>query len=231
MADFLFVDETGGKNYSGVCLARVSAHNYAALSKRFTSALSVSGWRLSEEFKGQCVFSSSKGCEDITVDERVSLTKKLFFSTSGQKNAHVTFFYASKREQMTRELYLELLKSCLVKALKRGEVGGSKSLVALYFDQRDDVLTSDITSVVTSVAFERGRLLIEGHVAEVRSNNLSVGVQLADLVGYVCGRYDILSQDVEMISNETQKTGKARQLESSLQLLDIFKSKQVVRVN
>lgn len=52
MADLLFVDETGGTNYSGNCLARISVSNYGALSKKFVASLSEAGWRLTEEFKG-----------------------------------------------------------------------------------------------------------------------------------------------------------------------------------
>lgn len=165
------------------------------------------------------------------MDERVRLTRKLFASTSGEKNAHVTFFYAGKREIVTRAVYLELLELCLNKAIRRNPSKGGKNLVGLYFDQRDYISAPEISSLLSDLAARKGQLVIEGHATEVKSNNHLVGVQLADLVGYVCGRQDVLSADLEMLVQGVQKTGKARQLESSLQLLDIFKTTQVTRVN
>ena len=70
----LFVDETGDqkdKEYLGFCVASLDATKYVLLKTETLKILRKLGWSDDVEFKGSCLFSQSKGCKHVSVDDRV----------------------------------------------------------------------------------------------------------------------------------------------------------------
>ena len=228
----LFVDETSDnkfKDYFGICCAAVKHNFYVPIKTEFQKILLDGGWDPTIEFKGSYLFSASKGCTDIPVEKRVEMAESVISLNTAKKNARMKFAYFSKSSDNPRQDYLDLLPALVDRILKQypHEKGQGKDLVSLHCDRRTDVSAREIQKLVLPVIESRGYTLFE-EVIQVDSNFDTVGVLYADIVGYLAGRIDTISNDSQLFESIPphlfSENGKVKKLRSSIRIIDNIKN-------
>lgn len=234
-----FVDETGDRDkpdYFGLTVATVNANFYRAIKTTFLKLLDASGWDPAVEFKGAYLFSASKGCTTVSVDSRITLVSNLLKLNRSAKYRRMKFHYAATESHDHRSVYLEILPLLLAKALPKTSRKGGKDLLKVYCDHRSDLKPSEIRAVAGPTVQARGYTLVEDVVCPV-SNRETVGILYADIVGYLMGRIDVISNDIDMFDGLTaeqiEANGRLRKLRTStelVQLIEKFNTYKVVSV-
>ncbi len=235
----LFADETGDskfKDYFGISCTAVKHNFYEKIKKDFQSILLKYGWDPFVEFKGSCLFSASKGCKDVSIEQRVKIAEEIINLNIANKNARMKFAYFSKNKSSDQKAdYLRFLPKVIERVLKsyRKSTGQGKSLISLYCDRRTDISITDIRSLTKPVIEKNGYFLFED-VSMVDSNFETVGILCADIVGYLMARIQNISNDSELFENVSpemlQNNGKIRKLISSEKLINKIKSLTVYSV-
>jgi len=233
----LFVDETGDdkfKDYLGICVAIVDASHYGGLKDGFQKVLRRSLWNESIEFKGQHIFSASKGDTSVDINQRVAITKNILRQNIAKKNARMTFHFGSQTGVSNiGQAYLESLPQFLEKVLPKPVKGGkAKNLIALTCDFRNDVAQEALQHVLLPV-IEKKRWQLYEQVTTVHSNFHTVGILYADIVGYLAARIETISNDAELFENippqDLESNGKYKKLRSSSALLNEIKNMNLYR--
>ncbi len=108
------------------------------------------------------------------------------------------------------------------KVLPKAPKGAGKNLIAVVYDERQDVDSDAFHKSVAAVVERKGYVLLE-QVVEGRSRFDTVGLMFADLVCYLAARVDTISNDAELFEGLTlenyKRNGKLRKLESSSELI------------
>lgn len=232
-----FVDETGDRDkpsYFGLTLAVINTNYYRPIKTAFHEHLDASGWDPTIEFKGSYLFSASLGCRSVPVDARVELVSQLLALNGSQKYRRMRFFYAALDSEDHKADYLTVLPLLLRKALAKPDRKGGKDLLKLYCDRRSDISTSEIRAAILPTVRNRGYTLVEDVVCPV-SNRETVGILYADIVGYLRGRIEVITQDIDVFADFTPEQIKAssrlRKLSTStglIQLIEKFDTYKVV---
>ena len=232
----VFVDETSDtkfKDYFGLSCAMVKHNFYRQVKNGFQEALLNGGWDPSIEFKGLYLFSASKGCQDVSIEKRVEIAEKIIDLNAAKKNARMSFAYFHKESRDEKADYLFYLPALLHRMLPKAFKGQGKDLVSVQCDYRSDISVSEIREVVTPPLMEKGYTLFED-VVQVNSNFDTVGIAYADIVGYLMGRVETISNDSELFDNIPPElfatNGKIRKLKSSLRLIDKIKNLTLYKV-
>lgn len=229
----LFVDETGDskfKDYFGLSCTAVKHNFYENIKRDFQKILLKYGWDPSVEFKGSCLFSASKGCENVTIEQRVKIAEEIIDLNIANKNARMKFAYFSKKDSTDQKAdYLTFLPKVIERVLKTYSktTGQGKSLVNIYCDRRTDISINEIRLLTKTIIEKSGYFLFED-VSMVDSNFETVGILYADIVGYLMARIDTISNDSELFENLSpemlQNNGKIKKLISSQKLIDMIKN-------
>jgi hypothetical protein len=229
---FLFVDETSDDkfpDYLGICIATINSNFYRLIKEQVHEALNEAGWSPMVEFKGSYLFSAKRGCDDVHVETRVDAAKSILDLTTSNINKRIHFYYFKTKSSDHKRDYLRFLPPLIKKSLPQPPKKGGKDLVAVYCDERADISHEEIRDTVKPTIQSRGYTLVED-VARVRSHYETVGILYADVVGYLLGRIDNISQDHELFENippEKYKShGKIRKLRSSEELIKVVKDIQ-----
>jgi len=229
----VFIDECGDaneKDYLGLSIASVNSRFYPALKQEAQSILSKAGWERNTEFKGSCLFSISRGCPGVSVEDRVGAAMSLLDLNTSEKNSRMNFTYGRLRSTKQSEDYLRCLPRLLHRELIVAPKGAGKNLLAITCDERSDVDRRALHSALASVVESRGYVLHES-VAFAQSSFDTIGLMFADLVGYLAARVDLLS-DAQLFEGlspeELAKDGQHRKLTASRKLLDKLKNLTLV---
>ncbi len=221
----VFVDEMGDKKfkeYFGICIALVNARYYATLKQKAQRILANSGWSPSVEFKGSHLFSSSSGCTDVEIEHRVEAAGKLLDLNVAESNSRMKFHYGRMRSLDHVKDYLQYLPNLLSRCLPKAPKEAGKNLIAIFCDQRQEVLPLKLHHAVIESAQAKGWVILE-HVITTTSGPDTVGIMYADLVGYLAARIDTISSDSELFegltSEQFEQNGKIRKLRSSTELI------------
>lgn len=235
----LFVDETGDvkfSDYLGLSCTAVKHNFYENIKNDFQVNLLKAGWDSTIEFKGSYIFSATKGCQNVTVEERVDLAHKIIDLNVANKNARMKFAYFSKQYSGDKKGdYLNYLPAVIKKVLSSylKSKGQGKSLVSFYYDYRSDIALKEMRHVVKPIIEKCGYTLFED-VNMVDSNFETVGILYADIVGYLMARIQTISNDSELFENVPpemfDKIGKIRKLKSSVSLINKIKTLTVYGV-
>lgn len=235
----VFVDETSDakfRDYLGLCVATIDSYSYAGLKTEARRILTRVDWDSGVEFKGSYLFSASKGCTDVQVEQRIKAAGDLLDLNVASKNTRMRFAYCRSRSASHAADYLGILPELMGRALKSApKGGGGKNLMLVQCDEREDVDPDELHDAIAPAVEEKGYVVVE-RVAQVRSGFDTVGLMFADLVGYLAGRVDTISNDsglFEGLTPEQLKTnGKIRKLRSSsslirkLKALDLYLAKR-----
>ena len=201
-----FIDETGDKNrkdYLGLSIALVNGRHYPQIKLKAQIVLTSGGWARDVEFKGAHLFSSTKGCRDVSIDQRIQIAHGLLDLNIAKKNARMRFHFGQMTATDASADYLKSLPGLLYKALDRAPKGAGKNLLAVTCDERDDVDHEELHLAINEVARARGHILME-RVHMARSSFDTTGLMYADIVGYLLGRIATISADVELFEGLTE---------------------------
>lgn len=226
----IFIDETGDdkfKNYFGVNLVLIDSKNYGIIKNGFQKILSKFSWDSDIEFKGSYIFSSNKGNKNISIDDRVNMVKEIVDLTHSNKNSKVQFFFADCYDAIDKKSrYIEIVGELLNKALNKPKLMGDKNLVSITCDFRQDTKLTDINKIALPVISKKGYQLFED-VCIVSSNNNTIGILLADIIGYLLSRYRTVSNDYELFENLPEdkflENGKIQKAVASFELIEKIK--------
>lgn len=225
----VFIDECGDankKDYLGLSIASVDSKYYPLLKRRAQSVLLKIGWEANTEFKGSYLFSVSKGCPNVSVEDRVAAATALLDLNTSEKNSRMKFTYGRLRSTKQGEAYLRRLPGLLHRGLVVAPKGAGKNLLAITCDERSDLDRRAVHSALTSVVQTKGYVLHES-VTFAQSSFDTIGLMFADLVGYLAARVDLLSADAQLFEGlspqELAKDGQYRKLTASRDLLDKVK--------
>ena len=225
----VFVDECGDskfKDYFGLSLSIVNSTYYSQIKNQFKKILTNSNWDLTEEFKGSYLFSASKGCKEVKIDERITIAGKILKLNIAKKNARMKFSYLHMKSENQKDDYLKYLPALLNRVLPKAKKGNGKDVISLFCDYRSDIKPKEIQKAVSSVLSEKKYTLLE-QVVMASSDIDTVGILYADIVGYLSARIETITNDVELferISDEELKTnGKIKKLKSSKELINVIK--------
>lgn len=232
----IFIDETGDKkfkDYLGVCVATMDSRSYPLLKREALDILKKAGWDPSLEFKGSFLFSASKGATDVEVEDRVAAASELLDLNTSLKNSRLRFAYTEVRSEDKAADYLTVVPDLLAnnKVIKKAPTGAGKNLVAVACDDRDDVDPRDLHEAVQPVLEEKGYVLLE-RVMQAVSAPESVGLMYADLVAYLMGRIQTISNDAELFEGldqeQLESSGKIKKLRSSTKLIEKIKKLELL---
>lgn len=222
----VFVDETSDDKfpeYLGLCVATIDSHSYGSLKAQVHKILRGIDWDPSVEFKGSYLFSASKGCADVQVEQRIGAAGELLDLNVATKNTRMRFAYCRTRSASHAEDYLAILPELMGRALKSPQRGGAgKNLVLIHCDEREDVDPDTLHDAIAPVIEKKGFVVVE-RVGQTRSGFDTVGLMFADLVGYLAGRVDTIGNDAALFEGLTaeqlETNGKIRKLRSSSNLI------------
>ena len=228
--ELIFFDESGDskfKNYFGLCMAVVNSSHYSSVKRGFHSVLEKYGWPKNQEFKGSHIFSSNRGPQGVSTDQRVDMAGEILDLTSSRKNSKFRFFYYRNMESSDHKVtYLHGLQKALNKGIKRKKGSGHKEIVFLSYDSRSDVSVSDVRDIAIPVISKK-RLVLCEELVMADSNYHTVGILLADIVAYLASRIDTISNDEGLFEQipeeEREKNGKLRKLRASTKLIEKVK--------
>jgi len=221
----VFVDETGDrkdKAYLGFSILTMNAVFYPSLKKKVHAILDGIEWDRTVEFKGSYLFSQSKGCSEVQVERRVEAANKILALNMASDNSRMKFHYGRLSSNNHCEEYLQNLPTLLKKALPKPPKGAGKNLLTVVCDERGDIGPDKMQQALASSIGERGWMLLE-RVNMVRSSYDTVGLMLADIVGYLNSRIETISNDAELFEKLTadrlKNNGRLRKLRSSTELI------------
>lgn len=223
----IFVDETSDskfKDYFGICISIFDSASYKIIKDKFQAILRDSKWDEKIEFKGSFIFSAKKGDLKISIPDRIAMAEKLIDLNIASKNARISFSYGvDNNSGNKRESYLVSVPSFLKKVLPSAPSGGKgKDLLLICCDHRDDVKSEEIHELIEPIIKEKGYTLVE-RVVMCKSGFHTIGILLTDIVCYLSGRIDVISNDAELFENipkeEFANNGKIKHLLTSKELL------------
>ena len=230
----VFIDETSDskfKDYLGFCIAVINSRFYPLIKRNAQEILSDIGWDPLVEFKGSYLFSISKGCPDIDVERRIDAAHRLLDLNIASSNSRMSFTYGRMSSELHNIDYLEALPGLLYHALPRPDKTAHKNLVYISCDERSGLSIDDIHDALAPIVIERNFILLE-RVALTRSSVNTVGLMFADLVGYLEGRVDTISNDSELFEGLSQeqfeRSSKIRKLISSQELIAKIKNLDIL---
>lgn len=233
---FAFIDETSDakfKNYIGISLALVNSSFYPGIKRDAQELLMNKGWDPKIEFKGSCLFSATKGCPNVNVENRIELASDLLNLNVANKNRRMKFYFVKMDSTNQKHDYLKILPLLLKKALPRSEAKGDKDLLSVICDSRSDISASEIQSVLEPVLREKNYVLFE-QVSTPASSFQTIGLLYADIVGYLVARIDNISRDSELFENIPKElfedNAKVRKLQSSKNLISKVKKLSLFEV-
>jgi len=225
----VFIDESSDekfKEYLGLCCAVVNSRFYGPIKQRFQAILQKGGWSETIEFKGQYLFSATRGDTSVGLDKRIDMASQIIALTASKTNSRMTFVHAGTKTKDQKAEYLSLLPDLLKRALPRAGTGPGKNLITLHCDCRSDISCDQIRQAVSAAIKTRGYTLVED-IVQSRSGFHTVGILFADIVGYLAARYQTISTDSELFVNlspeQLSKNGKYRKLTTSTNLLGLIK--------
>ncbi|MBN1351933.1 DUF3800 domain-containing protein [candidate division KSB1 bacterium] len=230
----VFIDETSdSKNpdYLGVCGALIDCAHYGKLKKEFHRYLEKHNWEKSIEFKGSWIFSASKGCQEVPVEERIELTQKIIALNTAKKNSKISFAYIFWENGSKNEQYLKIIPLLLDKLLpkfKNQKTG--KNVLALYFDERSGLNQQKLRETAALVLNRKNAILLED-IQIVRSNYQTMGLCYADIVAYLMSRIDNIEVDSQLFEElQTEYARNNMQLKKYLTSTEIISSIKNMKV-
>jgi hypothetical protein len=222
---FAFVDETSDakfKDYLGLCIATVNDKFYAKIKSQAQDILFKANWNPEIEFKGSYLLSAKQGCPTVLVEKRIEIAHKLLDLHLAKSNQRMHFHYGRMQSAKHKEDYLKSLPGLLKHALPSPQSGPGKNLVCVICDKRDDITNDEIHEALSPVVASRKYILFE-RVAVAKSTFDTIGLMYADIVGYIMGRIDTISNDVDLFDGLTpqqlDENGKIKKLRSSEELI------------
>lgn len=233
----VFVDETGDrrqKDYLGFSILTMDATFYASLKQEVHGILSDIEWDRAVEFKGAYLFSASKGCTDVEVVRRVEAARRILALNVAESNSRMRFHYGCLTSANARDDYLQHLPGLLAKAIPPPKKQGSgKNLISVVCDHRDDIKPHELQAAIEPVVSARGWVLHE-RVQMLVSSCDTVGLMLADLVGYLESRIEITEKDIdlfqELSAEHAKQNGQLRKLLSSTDLIANLRKLKLYRL-
>lgn len=225
----LFFDETQDvkfTDYLGITCVIIDSTHYPIIKNNFQKILIDNKWDISQEFKGSCLFSISKGDRKISIDNRITIASDILRLNKSKANSRIKFYFVKAKSENAKDTYLKIIPLLLDKILPKPEKKSGKNLITLNFDHRGDISVSEFREVSLKILKKKEYLLFED-IRKAESNFETVGILYADLFGYLKGRVDVISNDSELfnnISEEDLKTnGKVLKLKSSKELMGLIK--------
>jgi hypothetical protein len=234
---FLFIDETldsANVHYLGVCGVLIDSSKYGEMKREYLSKIAKYGWDPSIEFKGTMIFSSSQGCPSVSVEKRIELVRDLVSMNTSTSNSRIKFCYAYTTSGSTTRSYLDLVSTVTSKILEPSiTTKNGKDVVSICVDQRSDIKTSDLRSVIDPIIAKKKALLFED-VIQSKSSTYTMGIFFADIIGYLLARKDNLSVSCRILEEadpEVRRTnGQIRKLLASTEIVGMIKSIRIIPI-
>lgn len=230
----VFIDETGDakdKKYLGFSIATINARFYPLLKTNAQKILIDIGWNPEIEFKGSYLFSASKGCLEVDVEQRVEAAHKLLDLNMATSNSRMKFYFGNLHSDNHTEAYVKFLPPLLVKILPKSPKA-PKNLIVVSCDERPDVTEDQLNEIIPPAIEHRGYVLYE-RVVSSKSTFDTIGLMFSDIVGYLTTRIDTISNDAELFEGITPEqfmtNGKLRKLKTSSELIVKIKQLQLLK--
>lgn len=228
--ELLFIDESGDqkfKEYFGICVARINSAHYKTAKYGFQKILRESGWNETIEFKGNHLFSATKGDPNVSIEQRIDIAGQILDLNKSTVNARMRFHYFSRRDcKDFKTEYLKRIPQLIERALPTASKGRGKDIVSISCDFRSDICSNEIQNTILSIISKKGYTLLE-EVTTPKSGFQTVGILYADLISYLSSRIETILNDIELfegISPESvNENGKIRKLRSSKELIQRVK--------
>lgn len=231
----VFIDECGDSkltDYLGFCIAVINGRFYPALKTACQGILQAAGWDPATEFKGCLLFSATQGCVNVPIDKRIAAAREMLELNVAERNSRMRFAYGCMRSKSPKADYLKWLPPLLWRVLGRAPGGAGKNLLSLICDERSDISADELHANLAPAVHNRGYVLLE-RVAPVRSSFDTIGLMLADIVGYLAARLDTTSVDRDLLQNldESEIAGnpKLRKMLASGALINTIKKIELYR--
>ena len=237
----IYIDETSDskfKDYFGICCININSYFYKKIKSEFHNIIKKSDWDTGKEFKGSYIFSPSQGCRDVPIEKRIKIASEIINlnTSSTGKSGVINIYYITtniKKGESQKNVYLKLLPILLDKALtvpKKKSQG--RDIVSINCDNRSDLTKEEIRAVIDPVIKKKGYVLFEDVVC-VKSCFDTVGILYADVMGYLLGRVDNISNDYELFDKipreQLKNNGKVKKLLSSVDLIKEIKNFKAYR--
>lgn len=225
----VFIDETTDskfKDYLGFSIATINARFYPYLKEEAQRIIKNIGWDPEVEFKGSYLFSKSQGCTEVEIEKRIDAAKKLLELNVAKKNSRMSFYFGAMKSENFKSDYLKHLPELLYRSLPTAPSGAGKNLLSIHFDERTDITQDELHNTFLPIIHKRKYVLLE-RISKSKSIFDTVGIMYADLVGYLAGRKETISNDAELFEGLTKEqlenNGKIKKLKSSTELIGLIK--------
>lgn len=229
----VFIDESGDKentDYLGLSVATADSRHYPTIKSKAHAILKDISWDSKIEFKGSLLFSASKGCLTVSVQDRVRAAGALLDLNASKVNNRMHFTYGRLSSKNHASDYLETLPPLLDRAVLPAPSGAGKNLISITCDERSDVSPDDLHNALAPIVKKKGYTILE-RVVCAKSSFETVGLMFADLVGYLRSRIDTIQVDADLFEalspEDLQKDGRLRKLKSSKELIKKIKDLKV----
>lgn len=229
----VFFDETSDskiKQYFGLCFVICDSYSYRVLKDGVQKILIDSGWDPVFEFKGETLFSLSKGDTSVLITDRIKIATDILSLNVSVRHARldVAYFHKESVKSFPSE-YLKYLPILLNKVLTKAPRGPGKNLLSFHYDRYDAVDVDALREAVKSVISRKGYALFEDIIPS-NSNSETIGIMYADLIGYLYGRIATISQDAEVFGLsplQLETDTRYRKLKSSTELIRVIKKLKI----
>lgn len=209
----LFIDETEieikKEKYFAICAVLMDASFYCIFRKKFDAIFANLGWDKKIEFKGRYLFSK-KGDSTIEIEDRKSFIKYLFEQSKSKQNSRFKIIFQGKKAKKSAELYRDMLSKILKKIKPTGK-GKTKSLMAVFLDYDEHLKNrQQINSIVKNNLSKKWTILERPLLID--SDNLTMGVFLADIFAYLKANVEFTSEPSNDFEEEIKKSDYMKQL-------------------
>ena len=182
---FLFIDETEKFGYFGVSAILIDSTKYSSIATNILNAINSENWSQDKEFKSICIFSSSNGDINISIDDRKKIATKIIKSNVSSSNATIKCFFAYKHGRKTANNYKKLLEKIFSKVSRAPTSRQGKNLITVFFDQLDYSNQHKQTIFSSTIKLKEKNYVITEHPVEISSSNLTPGVIFADHIAFI----------------------------------------------
>jgi hypothetical protein len=223
----LFIDETEKFGHYGLSVVCVDHSKYNKIGLSIINALNTNGWSMDKEFKSTCIFSSTEGCPNISIETRKKIAKEIIQSNISGDNSRLTAYFAYTLGQKNIENHTKLLNKIITKLPKASTSRNGKNLMGIYHDELDIGRTtySQINSTLMKV-HEREYQIIEQPFF-VQSSNSTYGILLSDHIAFIA-LWKSLNEQAK-----NQETGEIKRLKNEFihELFNDIRKIKIIKVN
>jgi hypothetical protein len=184
----IFIDETQNTKdpiFYGVCGISMDDSHYSVIAREITSSFKNVGWDINKEFKGNQLFSSSKGDLNVTIEKRIEFAQNIIASTIGKQNARLKAVFVWNKDGGSPQNHLYLCKRVIELLLKKRKKVLTMEPCLVFIDQNQKIDTNSLGEVLNGTLLRMNYCLIEDINIHREWKHTHIGLCICDLVAYL----------------------------------------------